>query len=338
MTTLPLADRDTYAQLRRTIHSAGLLEKQPVYYAFVLSRTFAALAVGVLILILIPNVWLRMADAVLFALISAQLAFLAHDAGHREIFDGPGANDVVGRICINLLLGGSFAGWRDKHNQHHAHPNVEDHDPDITIKAIAFSPEQALAKRGLYRLTVRYQAFLLIPLLCFEMLSLRFVTFRALLAKRPRGMGLEVALALAHYILYFGLLWLVLPLGEAIAFVAIHYSLTGIHLGAVFAPNHKGMPILDADSQTDFLSRQILTARNLKAGAVTDFMTGGLAAQIEHHLFPTIPRNRLREASDIIRRFCAEHSIPYCETGAAESYAEVFRHLHEVSAVLRRSA
>lgn len=338
MTALSVTERDNYVDLRRIIRAAGLLEREYPYYAAVIARTLGAVAVGVLILVLIPNTWVRLADAVFFALVSAQLAFLAHDAGHREIFESPDANDVIGRICINLLLGGSFAGWRDKHNQHHAHPNVEDHDPDITIRAIAFSEEQALEKRGLYRLTVRYQAILLIPLLCFEMISLRVVTYRALLSRRPRGMHLEVAFSLVHYVLYFGMLWLLLPLDVAIAFVAIHYSLTGIHLGAVFAPNHKGMPILEGDSQMDFLSRQVLTARNLKAGLLTDFMTGGLAAQIEHHLFPTMPRNRLREASDIIKQFCVERSIPYCEVSAAESYAEVFRHLHEVSGVLRRSA
>lgn len=319
------------------IRESGLLRKQPAYYALVIARTAAALVVGVLILVLVSNTLVRMGDAVLFALLFTQIGFLAHEAGHRQVFEDPQRNDILGRICFNLLLGGSFAAWREKHNQHHANPNVEDHDPDINIKAVAFSREQAQAKRGLFRLTVRYQAFLLIPLLCFEVFSLRLVTYRYLVTRLPRGTAIEAALIVAHYVLYFGLLFAVLDLPGVIMFTAINYALFGIHMGAVFAPNHKGMPIMEREDSLDFLRRQILTSRNMKRGAITDFMTGGLASQIEHHLFPTMPRNRLREAERIVKEFCAEHGIPYCEAGALESYIEVFRHLHEVSASLRRT-
>lgn len=329
------ADQDDYAELRRIIKQGGLLEKQPGYYALVIARTLAMLVIGVLVLILAPSIWVRLADAVLFALLFTQIGFLAHEAGHRQIFDDPTRNDILGRLCFNLLLGGSFAAWRDKHNAHHAHPNVEDHDPDIHILALAFSDRQAMQKRGLYRLTAGYQAFLLVPLLCFEVIALRMVTYRFLLVQRPRGAWLEMGLILAHYALYFGLLAAVMDLRGAIAFTAINYALFGIYLGAVFAPNHKGMPMLESDSGIDFLRRQVCTSRNIRRGRLTDFMTGGLASQIEHHLFPTMPRNRLREAERIVRQFCAERHISYCETGPLESYAEVFRHLHEVSAPLR---
>jgi fatty acid desaturase len=335
MTAVAAPQRDDYAQLRSMIRERGLLRKQPAYYVLVIARTAAALVAGILILLLVPNIWVRMGDAVLFALVFTQIGFLAHEAGHRQVFDDARKNDILGRICFNLLLGGSFAAWRDKHNEHHANPNIEDHDPDINLKAIAFSPEQAQEKRGLYRLTVRYQAFLLVPLLCFEAPSLRMVTYRYLVTRRPSGTWIEAVLIVVHYVLYFGLLFTVLDLPGVIAFTAINYALFGIHLGAVFAPNHKGMPILEREDSLGFLRRQVLTSRNMKAGALTDFMTGGLASQIEHHLFPTMPRNRLREAERIVKGFCAEHGIPYCETGALESYVEVFRHLHDVSASLQ---
>jgi fatty acid desaturase len=54
----------------------------------------------------------------------------------------------------------------------------------------------------------------------------------------------------------------------------------------------------------------------------------GLNYQIEHHLFPSMPRPSLRRAQATVRAFCAHHGVSYCETGLLASYAQVLRHLH----------
>jgi fatty acid desaturase len=95
------------------------------------------------------------------------------------------------------------------------------------------------------------------------------------------------------------------------------------------------MPILERDSQLDFLRRQVLTSRNVLAHPITDFWYGGLNYQIEHHLFPRLPRNKLREAQPIVKDFCRDHSIAYHETSVLQSYREILQHLHEVGAPLR---
>ena len=97
------------------------------------------------------------------------------------------------------------------------------------------------------------------------------------------------------------------------------------------------MPLLERDSQVDFLRRQVLTSRNVVAHPITDFWYGGLNYQIEHHLFPRLPRNKLREAQPIIRGFCRDHSIAYHETSVLQSYKEILQHLHEVGAPLREA-
>jgi fatty acid desaturase len=105
----------------------------------------------------------------------------------------------------------------------------------------------------------------------------------------------------------------------------------------VFAPNHKGMEILDSESRLDFVRRQVLTSRDVTAGPLTDFWYGGLNYQIEHHLFPSMPRNKLKEAQVIVRAFCEERGIPYRETGAMQSNREILQYLHQVSAPLREA-
>jgi fatty acid desaturase len=62
---------------------------------------------------------------------------------------------------------------------------------------------------------------------------------------------------------------------------------------------------------------------------------GGLNYQIEHHLFPNMPRPNLRRAQPLVRAFCSQHNIPYTEATMFGSYAEALRHLHTVGAPLR---
>jgi fatty acid desaturase len=98
----------------------------------------------------------------------AQVGFLGHDAGHRQVFRTRRANDVLGVLCGNLATGLSYGWWTGKHNRHHAHPNTEGADPDIMISVLAFSGSQARASRGIQRLAFRYQAWLLVPMLFLE--------------------------------------------------------------------------------------------------------------------------------------------------------------------------
>jgi fatty acid desaturase len=146
---------------------------------------------------------------------------------------------------------------------------------------------------------------------------------------------MEIALLALHYVLYGGLLLVALGPVEGALFVLVHQGLIGLYAGSVFAPNHKGMPVLERQAPVSFLQRQVLTARNVRAHPLTDFWYGGLNYQIEHHLFPTLPRNQLGAAQTIVRAFCAAHHIAYHETGMIASYREILRHFRDVGAVLR---
>jgi fatty acid desaturase len=114
---------------------------------------------------------------------------------------------------------------------------------------------------------------------------------------------------------------------KAGVFILVQQGLFGLYLGASFAPNHKGMPILDAADRSDFLRRQVLTSRNVRGGWLTDIALGGLNHQIEHHLFPSMPQPNLRRSQALIREYCQRRGLPYCEASLAGSYAQALRHL-----------
>jgi fatty acid desaturase len=118
--------------------------------------------------------------------------------------------------------------------------------------------------------------------------------------------------------------------GMDIAFIAVHQGLFGLYMGLSFAPKHKGMPIITAADRLDFLRKQVLTSRDVIGARFVDFLLGGLNYQVEHHLFPSMPRANLRRAHPIVRDFCAERGISYTQSGAIASYAQGLVHLHEI--------
>ena len=122
---------------------------------------------------------------------------------------------------------------------------------------------------------------------------------------------------------------------RAIAFIAVQQGLFDVYLGCAFAPNHKGMPVLGEQDQLDFLRRQVLTSRNVTGGWPVETLLGGLNYQIEHHLFPSMPRPSLRHAQQPVRAFCESRGIAYHQTSLIASYAQVLRHLHTVGGPLR---
>lgn len=325
-----------YVELKQIMKKEGLLEKQPGYYSYRIALLFGLLALGIMFLLTVHVFWLQLLNAVYLAFVFAQIGLLSHEAGHRQMFHRLWKHDIVGLIGGNVLIGMSYAWWLDKHNRHHSHPNQVDMDPDIEIPFLEFTGMEDLEKIGKFRqFLVKYQAFIFFPALMSVALGLRTNSVRFLLKNNTKYRFLEWFLLALHYALYFAVVFSSLPFWQAIIFVAINQALTGFYLGAIFAPNHKGMPVLEKESHLDFLHRQTLTSRNIYMHPVTDFVYGGLNYQIEHHLFPAMPRNKLKTAQPLVRTFCQEHAIPYYETNALRSFGEILQHLHHIGASLR---
>ena len=334
----PRSIPNQYAELKRLIKQRGLLDQQPAYYAVKTVFTLGLLVVSLALLFILEDTWSQLLNAAYLAFVFVQISLLAHDFGHRQFsFRSSWKNDWLTLVFGNLSLGVSRQWWIDKHNEHHGHPNQMDLDPDVDIPLLAFEEEQALQKRGFARFVVKYQAALIFPLSLLQAISMLRSSIEFLAAKKAKSTLGEALTICAHFALYFGLLFSVLEPLQALLFIAVHRGLFGTYMVSIFAPNHKAMPLLERDSKVDFLRRQVLTSRNVVAHPITDFWYGGLNYQIEHHLFPRLPRNKLKEAQPIIRGFCRDHSIAYHETGVLQSYREILQHLHKVGAPLREA-
>jgi fatty acid desaturase len=324
-----------YTQLSRQVRQAGLLERRRGWYGARIGLNLVGLAAGWVGFAIVGQSWWQLAVAAYLAVVFTQLAFVGHDAGHRQLFGSRRANDLAGLLHANLGTGISFGWWVPKHNAHHSNPNHEELDPDISITALAFTADQASAKHGLVRLLARYQAWLFFPLLLLEAAHLHLASAKAVLGGSGRANTVEGLLLGVHVAGYLTALLVVLSPLQALAFLAVQQGLFGLYLGCAFAPNHKGMATLTQADDLDFLRRQVLTSRNVAGSRLVDWLLGGLNYQIEHHLFPTMPRPNLRRAQPLVRAFCQDHGLAYTEASLVGSYAQALHHLHTVAAPLR---
>jgi fatty acid desaturase len=319
-----------YARLSRAVRQAGLMDRRPGDYAWRIAITVFLLAAGWVAFVLVGDSWWQLALAVFLAVMFTQVGFLGHDAGHRQICASRRLSYLLGIALGNFGVGLSFGWWVAKHNRHHANPNTEGADPDVMLSALAMTAGQADSSRGVSRMVFRCQAFLFFPMLLAEAFSVHVAGIRALSSRAGRHRLAEAVLLAAHFSGYLTVVFLVLSPVRAVVFILIQQGLFGLYLGASFAPNHKGMLILRKEDKYDFLRRQVLTSRNIRGGWFTDLLLGGLNYQIEHHLFPSMPRPSLRRSQPLISEFCQQYGLPYCQTSLVGSYAQALRYLHAV--------
>ncbi len=320
---------EDFGVLATQVREAGLLNRRFGYYGVMIPLTIAAFGVGFAGLILVGNSWWALAIAAFLGLAFTQLGFVGHDAGHHEVFRSRRANRLLGLAVGNVLIGMSFGWWVPKHSAHHAHPNELGRDPDVGdagIVPLAAGGEVEVASRPA-RLLERWQAPLFFPLMVLRSTGIHVLGVQRLIRERDRTAGMEGALLALHTALYLAcIFWVLSPL-KAVAFIALQQAVFSVYLGCSFAPNHKGMPIVDPDARLSFARRQVITSRNVTGGWFTNVALGGLNFQIEHHLFPSMPRPNLARAQGLVRDFCLANNLHYTEDTLTGSYRQTLRSL-----------
>jgi len=326
-----------YAQLRRAVIDAGLLDRRYGYYLVRGLTSFALLAGSLALLFVLPPGWSWTALAALaIGVTTTQMGIIGHDAGHMAVFRRARLNWVLGQFCLSFVLGVSFWFWRDRHNRHHVLTNDEEEDPDLELGGLfTLNAEEAASQRGLRRWLTRYQAFLFVPTVTLLLdWAFRSEGWRhALGTLRGRRRACEVSilsLSIAAWMtpfFFLGWRWLAIYIGAQLV--------GNLYLGLAFAPNHKGMPTWAHGTKLTFLERQVLSSCNVRAGWLADYVFCGLNYQIEHHLFPTMPRVNFSRAKPIVRRFCLEHGLPFEELSVLGAYRQALGELHRCGQATR---
>jgi fatty acid desaturase len=325
-----------YTDVSQVVRESGLLQRTPWFYGLIALAIALGFGGAITGFILLGDSWFQLLIAAALGILFTQVAFLSHEAAHRQILSSGPSNDRLARLLANAVVGMSYSWWTTKHTRHHANPNRVGKDPDIEVDTISFLDADAAEARGIRRLITQRQGWLFFPLLTFEGANLHFLSLRHLTGRgEVKGRWLELGTIAARFAVIWTPVFLFLPLGMAFAFLGVQLAVFGVYMGASFAPNHKGMAIIAPDAKLDFFSKQVHTSRNISGGWWATWLMGGLNYQIEHHLFPNMPRRNLSRAREIVIDQCRALGVPYTETTLWRSYGIVIGYLNRVGLAAR---
>lgn len=321
-----------FTALMDEVKSAGLLERRYGWYVGRVAILLAAFAGAFVLLFTLGSSPWQLLVAVLFGVLFTQAAFLGHDGAHRQIFVSGKRNEWFSRVLANGVVGLGYGWWMHKHTKHHANPNKVGKDGDIKAGAIVFVVEDAVPMTGVRAWLAARQHWFFLPILLLAGIDLHINAVKSTLKgdEQIKHRGVEGALLAIRLIGFPALVVVAAGPWMGLAFMVVQLFVFGFYMGGSFAPNHKGMPIVHANVNIDFLRRQTLTSRNITGGWPVAMGMGGLNFQIEHHLFPSMPSINLRRARPIVKRYCEERGVAYTETTLVGSYRIVLRYLQKV--------
>lgn len=318
-----------YSSLRENIQKDKVLDRSYGYY-LLLGFLETILFFGVLLtFFFLKHPILQIISASAIGFLSVRLGGLIHDAGHRAILKSSRLNDLLGYFW-SLCVAFPFPVWQIKHNAHHANTNKEGEDPDLEVP-ISFTEDMYKRKNILVRFMRPYQAWLYFPLGSLVSFTMRLKAVPYLLKRLNYGNYIFLVFHILGIIIWYVGPFLVFPPLKAIIFFVFTNMVGGFYMLNIFAPNHKGIPQLEKETQISFLEHQIITSRNVKTSLLGNYLYMGLNYQIEHHLFPYCPRNNLHKVAPYVKRLCKENGLPYMEMGAVETGLFIVKELHNTT-------
>jgi delta8-fatty-acid desaturase len=295
----------------------------------------------------------RVLSAILLGGFWQQLAFIGHDVGHNSISHKRNIDSWWGAVLGNLTGGISLAWWKRSHNVHHIVCNSVENDPDIQhIPLIAVTEKQFKPFWSTYhqkkfnmtsciaRFLIGNQHWLLYPVMPFARFNLYFQSWFLLCSapEKIQNRAMEV-ISLAGFALWLSGLVLSFPTWlDTFSFLMISHSIAAIlhiqiMLSHFYMDTYHGRAY--NDDSDEWFTMQLKTTMNVSCPEWLDWFHGGLQFQIEHHLWPRLPRHNLRQARKLVIPFCKKHGIPYHEPGFIQGNIEMIRSLRRVALAAR---
>ncbi|KKE98839.1 fatty acid desaturase family protein [Mycolicibacterium obuense] len=229
------------------------------------------------------------------------------------------------------------AHWRSSHNyRHHVFSNVLGEDDDLGFGAMRVTPEQPWERKHLLQ---PLQNLLLAA--TFEW----GVALHGLDQRRSRADWIAQGKEVVRKILRQGakdyVLWPALSVRRwrrTLCANAIANLLRNLWAYVVIFCGHFPdgtqkftADVLDTETRAEWYLRQMLATANFTAGRFLGFASGNLCYQIEHHLFPDLPSNRLAEIAARVRPLCEKYDLPYLTGSLTHQYASTVRVIHRLA-------
>ncbi|CAL5400931.1 unnamed protein product [Camellia sinensis] len=329
-----------YRRLASEFSKAGMFDKKEhvvIYSLCFVAMLFVSCICGVLCS---NSFWVHMGSGALLGFAWVQISYLGHDSGHYNMMTTKGFNKLAQILSGNCLTGISIAWWKWTHNAHHIACNSLDYDPDLQhlpFFAVSSKLFHSITSRfygreltfdPVSRFLVCYQHFTFYPVMCVARVNLFLQTFLLLLSKRRVPDRALNILGILVFWTWFPLLVSCLPnWTERVLFVLASFSVTSIqHIQ--FCLNHFSANVyVGSPTGNDWFEKQTSGTIDISCSSWMDWFHGGLQFQLEHHLFPRLPRCHLRKVSPVVRELCKKHNLPYRSLSFFEANVQTIKTL-----------
>lgn len=265
---------------------------------------------------------------------------LSEDISHRA--------ETPGSPFHLMTTGVSIGWWKKSHNAHHIVTNSVEFDPDIQhLPVFAVTEKFFKSVKSMYHERILYfdrvarffvsnQHWLYYIVMGLARFNLYVQSF-LLVFSLPSGRNKYFELfGLIFFWTWYIYLCSFLPTWSSLfIFVFVAHFLAGI-LHVQITLSHFSMDTYHGHPNEVFKGSgyallQLQTTMDIECNPWLDFFHGGLQFQIEHHLFPRLPRHRLRETKSKVQELCRKHNVPYRSKTFYEANLEVIQRLKETA-------
>nr|BBL33566.1 fatty acid delta6 desaturase [Apionichthys finis] len=332
----PSQDRNKNAAIIQDFHTLrmqaehkGLFRARPLFFCLHLAHIVLLEALAWLMIWLWGTNWiLTLLCAVMLTVSQSQAGWLQHDFGHLSVFKKSRWNHLLHKFIIGHLKGASANWWNHRHFQHHAKPNIFRKDPDVNMLNIFVLGETQPLEYGIKKIkhmpyNHQHQYFFLVgpPLLIPIFFHIQIM--QTMISRRD---WVDLVWSMSYYLRYFTCYIPLYGLFGSLALISFVRFLESHWFVWVTQMNHLPMDI-DYEKHHDWLTMQLQATCNVEQSTFNDWFSGHLNFQIEHHLFPTMPRHNYHLVAPQVRELCVKYGIPYQVKTLWRALADIVRSL-----------
>ncbi|KAG0495106.1 hypothetical protein HPP92_006100 [Vanilla planifolia] len=321
-----------YRRLVAEFSKQGLFKEKGHGVLFSFCFMAALFSAAVYLVIGATSTWAHLAAGGIMGFLWIQSGWVGHDSGHYNIMLSPSLNRFAQIVTGNCLTGISIGWWKRNHNAHHVACNSLDYDPDLQhIPLFAVSSkfftsltsyfyEKKLTFDSLSRFLISYQHFTFYPVMCFARFNLFSQSVILLLSKKKvPGRWQEIVGVILFWLWYPYLVSFLPSWEERTMFVIASFVVTGLQ-HVQFCLSHFSSTVYVGQPQgNDWFEKQTMGTLDIACSPWMDWFHGGLQFQVEHHLFPRLPRCHLRKIAPLVKELCKKHKLQYSSVGFLEA-------------------
>jgi len=211
----------------------------------------------------------------------------------------------VGGATAGIINGFSPTWWSNKHNTHHVYPNFHGVDTDIAMDPVfhLWLPTQ---NRDVF--IRKYQHLYFLPVTSVIYASWRMQSFQHAWNTNER---------LQLFYMFISYTWLLYLIPWWVSLGAIFFG--GLLVGIVVTATHQSEPLttLQENASYDYVKHQFDSTRDVctAGNPFMAYLWGGMQYQLEHHLFPVMPRYYYGALMPHVQQFAREWGLDYRRDG-----------------------